>query len=332
MNLVNNTWSRRIQTIALIAFVLALTPVAHGQKFRYFGTSLSDWAVLTSPTGGGTLNWRVLKNENPSTTGTFFDIPFGFTTDNVANPGNWSTDPAHDLAIFRAGTYYTSQVNGGATTITNWGNGTDFAGSEGDYDGDGRMDYTIVRATSPTSTLQWWVLRSSDSTATTFAFGNNATDLALPGADYTGDGKDDPTIARINGDSSITWWVGATTGASVMVRTWGNFNSDFIIPGGDYDGDGKADFMVWRGLGDGVWYLMTNSGTTSYLPFGIPGGAGRDRALRAGDYDGDGKTDIAIYRQSTMTFWVNRSTGGLQTQTWGLAGNTNLPVAAYGIF
>ena len=90
--------------------------------------------------------------------------------------------------------------------------------------------------------------------------------------------------------------------------------------------------MVWRGLGDGVWYLLTSSGTTAYVPFGIPGGPNRDRPMRAGDYDGDGKTDIAVYRPSTLTFWVNRSTGGIQTQVWGSPGSNNLPVASYGIF
>jgi hypothetical protein len=335
MHFTRNLGCRRIVTTVLITGLLSLafTSSANGQKFRYFGTNLSDWAVLTSPTGGGALRWRMLKNENPSTTGTLVDIPFGLSTDLVTNQGNWRGDAAHDLSVYRGSTYFISEVMGGANTIFNWGSSTtDYIGSEGDYDGDQKMDYTVVRAPTTASPLQWWVLRSSDSTARTFAFGTNATDLALPGADYTGDGLDDPAIARIGAGGQLTWWIGTTTGASVMVRTWGNFNSDFIVPGGDYDGDAKADFMVWRGLGDGVWYLMTNAGATSYLPFGIAGSTNRDRALRAGDYDGDGKTDIAIYRPSTLTFWVNRSTGGVQTQTWGVPGNNNLPVAAYGIF
>lgn len=330
MHFTGKTWRCRIQTTLLITCVLALAFHASGQKFRYFGTNLSDWAVLTNPNGGGQFRWRVLKNES-TPAGVFFDIPFGLSSDGVVNPGNWSGGAAHDLAVFRGGTYYTQEVGGG-NTITNWGVAGDFAGSEGDYDGDGKMDYTIVRAPTPTSPLSWWVLRSSDSTARNFTFGSNATDLALPGADYTGDGIDDPAIARIGTGGQLTWWIGTTTGASVMVRTWGNYNVDFIVPGGDYDGDGKADFMVWRGLGDGVWYLMTNSGSTSFVAFGIPGGANRDRALRAGDYDGDGKTDIAIYRPSTMTFWVNRSSGGIQTQVWGDPAGVNTPVGAYGIF
>ena len=323
---------RRSLTIVLVTCLLAFTSTTNGQKFRYFGTNLSDFAILSSPTTGGTFRWIILRNENPSPSGTYVDIPFGLTTDIVTNQGNWSGDAAHELAVFRNGTYFTSQVNGGAFTVFNWGLSTDFVGSEGDYDGDGRMDYTIVRATSPTSPLQWWVLRSSDSTTRVFTFGTNASDIALPGADYTGDGIDDPCVGRIGAGGQLSWIWGTTAGAQLGQVQWGNFNVDFIIPGGDYDGDLKADFMVWRGLGDGVWYLLTSSGNTSYLPFGIPGGANRDRPMRAGDYDGDGKTDIAIYRLSTRTFWINRSSGGIQTQVWGVPGNNNLPVASYGIY
>ena len=328
-----NHKTSRIVTIVLLTCVLALAPNANGQKFRYFGTSLSDWAVISSPTGGGQIRWVILRND-PVPTGVFVDIPFGLTTDVVTNPGNWGGAAAHDLSVYRGstGTYYNSQI-GGATTVFNWGTGTtDDAGAEGDYDGDQIMDYTVVRAPTPTSTLQWWIFRSSDSTVRTFFFGNNASDLALAGADYTGDGTADPAVVRIGAGSQLSWIWGTTAGAQLGQVAWGNFSVDFVVPGGDYDGDGKADFMVWRGLGDGVWYLLTNSGSTSFTAFGIPGGSNRDRALRAGDYDGDGKTDIAIYRPSTLTFWVNRSSGGIQTQTWGVPGNTNLPVAAYGIF
>ncbi len=325
-------------TVRVILFfitcALSLPSDANAQKFRYYGTSLTDWAVLTSPPAGGQVNWRILKNDSPST-GTFVDIPWGLSSDDIPNPGNWVGGAAHDLSVYRNSnnTYYTREVSGAGTTFVTWGASlTDSSAAEGDYDGDQKMDYTIVRAPTPTSTLEWWVLRSSDSTVRVFAFGNNATDIALPGADYTGDGIDDPCVARIGASGQTAWIWGSTNGVQLGQVFWGNFNVDFLVPGGDYDGDGKDDFMVWRGLGDGVWYLLTSSGNASYTAWGIPGSANRDRALRAGDYDGDGKTDIAIYRPSTMTFWVNNSGGGIQTQAWGVPGNTNLPVAAYGIY
>src|SRR5688500_12314041 len=99
----------RIVTVVLflITCALSLPSDASAQKFRYFGTSLTDWAVLTSPSAGGQVNWRILKNDNPST-GTFVDIPFGLSTDDIPNQGNWVGGAAHDLSVYRQSnnTYY----------------------------------------------------------------------------------------------------------------------------------------------------------------------------------------------------------------------------------
>lgn len=336
--------------VALLTFPVNILG-AGANKLNFFGHNLADFAVFTFPGAGGQINWYLLRNDNPTSgapgAATIANIPWGQTaTDLVPAFGDYAGDTRTDPILWRdntgspANTYMLQPATTGTAPqiFRQWGDATlDTIGAEGDYDGDGKMDFTAVRATATNSPLVWWILRSSDSTISNFVWGNNATDIPLPGADYTGDGVDDPTVARVNSISGqITWFIGTTSATQIRQVSWGNFNTDFIIPAGDYDGDGKADFMVWRGFGsvNGVWYLQTNSGNVSYIQWGIPGASGvRDTALRSGDYDGDGKTDVAIYRPGTKEFWVAKSTGGFIQQQWGGdASVTTLPIAQFGTF
>ena len=330
-------------------------------KLDFFGNKLTDFAILTYPTSGGQARTRILRNDNPTSgapgAATILDIPFGQTsTDSIIPaPGDYTGDGITDITVYRnangspANTYITLPLNtypqpAGNPIYRQWGiSTTDYIGAEGDYDGDGKIDPTVVRNID--NAYVWYVLRSSDNTFMAFNYGRmDLGDYLLSGADYNGDGKDDPTVARVGSDGSITYIVGTTSSTVLSYTRWGNFNTDFIVPGGDYDGDGKADFMVWRGFvssvnpnnaGDGTWYLRTATGNMSYLKFGLPGtdaSGMRDTPLRGGDYDGDGKDDIAVYRPSNGSFYVNRSSnGGLIVQNWTVPGNTNVPVAKFGV-
>ncbi len=347
-------WHKTAAFLSVLAILIFSVTSINAKKLDFYGNNLSDWATFTFPTAGGQIRWRILVNENPTPPGPgqarIIDVPWGQTaTEFIPAFGDYTGDGINDFNLYRdetgtpANSYIIlpispNQAPPGAPIYFQWGNAlTDIIGTEGDYDGDGAMDPTIVRAPTATSAFEWWIFRTGTMTVQPpFIFGTNATDIALAGADYTGDGMDDPAVARIGAGGQITWHVGTVNGTQINQTAWGDFDTDFIVPGGDYDGDNRADYMVWRAFGagtNGVWYLRTSSGNISYTTFGIPGASGtRDVALRSGDYDGDNITDIAVYRPSTRTFWVARSSGGFQSQQWGEAGLTNLPIASFGIF
>ncbi|MBS1797003.1 MAG: VCBS repeat-containing protein [Acidobacteria bacterium] len=178
-----------------------------------------------------------------------------------------------------------------------------------DYDGDGRADVSVFRA----SENKWYILRSSDFgvTQTVFAIPN---DIPVP-ADYDGDGKTDVAIFR---PSSGAWWyLSSISNAQINV----NFGQAGDIPRpSDYDGDGKTDFIVYR-PSNSVWYRFSATGQTSIIAFGSAG----DQPV-TGDFDGDGKSDPAIYRPSTGDWWYASSiTGQFLAVHWGQTGDVPAP-------
>lgn len=318
-------------------------------RYDFMGTpGLADFGVLTFPTAGGQIRWLIAQNDNPTrATSNVLNIPWGLTnTDFIPNVGNYLGDNRPDFTVYRgnagspAPNSYLVLENAntpGSQKYQSWGTSTtDFIGAEGDYNGDGVIDFTVVRAVNANDPWTWYILNSGSNTLTSFVYGSSTTDIPMAGSDYVGDTKDDPMVIRIAPAGQITFLVGTTSGTLLKARQWGTFNTDFVVPGGDYDGDGKADFAVWRGFGagtNGFWYILRANDTTMFLQWG-QGGTGdvRDTAIRGGDYDGDGKDDIGVYRPSTRQFIIRRSVDmGTINQGWGIAGNDNVPIASFGI-
>ncbi len=177
-----------------------------------------------------------------------------------------------------------------------------------DYDGDGRADVSVFRA----STNRWYVLKSSDMTVYEMTFGL-AGDVIAP-ADYDGDGKTDLGIFR-----SGAWWYLSSVDGQQKSGNWGS-GGDVPRPS-DFDGDGIADLIVFR-PSENKWYRMGSSGLISIVSFGLAG----DQPV-TGDFDGDGKSDIAIYRPSDGNWWWQSSVDGIQRATkWGIS--TDMPTPA----
>ncbi|HEY0429419.1 MAG TPA: FG-GAP-like repeat-containing protein [Pyrinomonadaceae bacterium] len=181
-----------------------------------------------------------------------------------------------------------------------------------DYDGDGRADVSVFRA----SENRWYVFRSSDSVVAQQVFAI-AGDVPVP-ADYDGDHKTDYAIYR---PSNGAWWYLSSINNAQVTAQWGGEAGDVPRPG-DFDGDGKSDFIIFRPANN-FWYRISSvTGNTSFVQFGLAG----DKPV-IGDFDGDGKVDPAIFRPSTGDWWYQSSINNAQLAVrWGLS--TDIPAPA----
>jgi len=138
---------------------------------------------------------------------------------------------------------------------------------------------------------------------------NNPGDTPVPG-DYDGDGQADGIIYT-NGN-----WVGTLSSGPQVSIALGQAG-DIPVPG-DYDGDGRDDQAAFR-RSHGTWRpILSSNGSQPVIQFGAAG----DIPV-VGDYDGDGTEDQAIYRNGQ--WWVNRSTGGVTVQQFGIGTDRPTP-------
>ncbi len=180
-----------------------------------------------------------------------------------------------------------------------------------DYDGDGKADVSVFRA----STNQWYILRSTDFgvTQTTFAI---AGDVPVP-ADFDGDGKTDVAIFR---PSNGNWWSLSSVNGQQINFPFGTAG-DIPLPS-DFDGDGRADYVVFRPSTNQWLRASSANGVQSNRTFGLAG----DKPV-IGDFDGDGRSDVAVYRPSDGNWWWWSSFDNVQRATrWGIS--TDIPAPA----
>ncbi|MBS1796329.1 MAG: M36 family metallopeptidase [Acidobacteria bacterium] len=262
----------------------------------YDGDGKTDVSLFRPGTG----DWFVQRSTDGLT------IPnWGLGTD-ITTPGDFDGDGKADEAVFRPsnGTWYVLQSSNATPSITAFGASGDVPVA-GDYDGDGKADLAYFRP----STNSWVVRNSNGGSVTTTPFGATG-DVPVRG-DYDGDGKTDIAVFR---PTTNEWWIRNSNGGSVTVTTFGATN-DKPVPA-DYDGDNKDDIATFRPSTGQWWIRNSNGGSVSVINFGASG----DVAV-PGDYDGDGKDDAAVFR--TGTWWINKSTGGVTTVSFGVT--TDIP-------
>lgn len=338
-----------VTALTILSFGSATMTNAQINKGTYLdftGDGKTDWVTINALADepGQPFRWKVLGNQaSPVPNEAFIRIFDYGSIGDILIPGDYVGDRKTDLTVYRSGSqsiFYTAQFPSGGGGIqidraVRWGTQNDGSFSQGDYDGDGKLDFTVVRANDDNS-LTWFILGSANNVMRAVNFGfRDALGLSgvFPGADFNGDGRDEFVFTTdVNG--SLNYYIGdALTGELILIRQWG-FSFGFVdrsLPPADYTGDGKADFVaVRRNVSPMVWYILdpaTNTSTATGFGFTrANGGDISDQPIR-GDYDGDGTQDIAVYRGINHTFYVLRSSdGGITTQTWGEDGDSALNI------
>lgn len=181
--------------------------------------------------------------------------------------------------------------------------------SRADFDGDGKSDLSVFRA----SQGNWYLVLSSGG-ITVLRWGVDGDQPIA--SDYDGDGKADAAIFRPTSGNAPDFYILNSSDYSFDRFSWGEPGDVPVV--GDYDGDGKADAALFR-PSNSTWYIRKSTGSYTITTFGVSG----DIPVQ-GDYDGDGRTDIAIYRSGQ--WWIANSGGGLTLSSWGEA--TDKPVPA----
>jgi hypothetical protein len=220
---------------------------------------------------------------------------------------NANAAPPADLAIWRpsSGEWWVMSGQGSQQVTQQWGvpcNPPTLPAdcdrpAPGDYDGDGKTDFSIFRP----STGVWWIINSSNGSSSSVQFGVGTDKLAQ--ADFDGDGKTDMAVFRLNDPSpnNASWYIRKSSDG-----TWGGFqfglSTDIPAPA-DYDGDGRADIGVYRSSAS-TFYLQSSAqnSATQTINFGQSG----DVPVSA-DYDGDGKADAAVWRPGVYQWLILNS-------------------------
>jgi uncharacterized delta-60 repeat protein len=269
-------------------------------------------AVKVQPSG------KILIGGGMSQIGSFFrtglarlntDGSFDLTFNTSVNSTVWDVTRQTDGKLLIGGEF--TRINGISTVrIARLQDNTVTARPLFDFDGDGKADVSVYRA----STNTWYRILSGNSSISQNNFGI-ANDIPVP-ADFDGDGKTDLAIFR---PSTGTFWYQSSINNAQIANQWGQ-SGDIPRPS-DFDGDGKADFIIFR-PSENNWYRLGSTGQVSNKGFGAVG----DKPV-IGDFDGDGKSDVAIFRPSSGDWWYQSSINNAQLATH-FGASTDIPSPA----
>jgi hypothetical protein len=249
--------------------------------------------------------------------------------------GDFDGDGKSDFLFVRSAMIYSFFSNGDGTFIAKTFAGpvdftaaafTNYAAFSGDFNGDGKTDFAMVR-----SSTVYVLLSNGDGTFTTKTYMlPNGMDLTATvnanywsfAGDFNGDGRIDLAFLRSNfiivllsnGDGTFT------TQNIPVPNGWdfGVPSNNFALLQGDFNGDGKSDIAMAR---SSTVYVLLSKGEGSFTgnPYTLPWDLGADVGSNwwtpVGDFNGDGKTDLAFLRSANTIVLLSKGDGTFTAQS-----------------
>jgi subtilisin-like proprotein convertase family protein len=285
----------------------------------------------------------------PAGTATLASV-FGGTNPN----GVWSLYVVDDVSSAASqGTIaggWSIDINGGGTTTPD--------DAVVDFNGDGRTDYAVVRNGAANAPATWFIAENGATPGTVGAirpavqfgrspvtpFFSTTNDILVP-ADYDGDDRDDIAVWRPTGlgDPNFAYFFILRSSSNTLESIQFGRQGDNPRVIDDYDGDDRDDVAVYRtGAASGAvpnpaCGTDTNASAWYYRPSGTAGvnfryvcwGRTGD-TVSPGDYDGDGRADYVVRRAAGVTteqatFFINRSSGGIEVVGFGSGADSIVP-------
>lgn len=246
--------------------------------YNFFDTAaLTTWNTIAgTPTPAG--DYQAVTPCGVVGCGTPTPITPSFTGLSAAQiNGTWT------LRILDGGAGDTGSIS--AATLTLTAGPAVVNDANADYNGDGRTDFIVARATT-----------------TPFAEGAEAMKAASDIVNRPrSDMEEKKALRNTQRDTSdnvlappIYWYTSLNGSGATSVIQLGDAATDVVVTE-DFDGDGRDDIAVWRPGAPNVasFYILQSSTVT--IRQEVFGQDGDDPAI-VGDYDGDNRADPAVFR------------------------------------
>ncbi|MGH9819591.1 MAG: FG-GAP-like repeat-containing protein, partial [Pyrinomonadaceae bacterium] len=191
----------------------------------YDGDGIADMAVFSCPSSPGPCSFNYIgTKDNPS--GSVTSVSWGTGTPGSLSPiaGDYDGDKKADFCVYREdpaipgqGQYALHKSDGSADEFVDWGLYNEDIVVPGDFDGDGKADFMVIRDTHPQYVFY---LLTRTGQVSSYDWGITG-DVPTPG-DYDGDGKTDVAVWRPSANLSDDWfYVINSHDGSVQGRVWG---------------------------------------------------------------------------------------------------------------